>query len=78
MVVVLNCTMGIPDNVVVFDDQHDSLPYIKEKLKKWSNDVPYLDAVDAIATVEEAMSIVEEEAMYDIQIYEVDELNPLA
>lgn len=78
MVVVINCTMGIPDKVVVFDDQHDPLPYIKEKLKKWSDDVPYLDAVDAIETVEEAMSIVEEEAMYDIQIYEVDELNPLA
>lgn len=83
MLVIINCTLGIPNNVIVFDDQHDPLPYIKETLKKCCDSISYLDAVDAIETVEEAIDIVDSgyfqnEAIYDLQIYEVDELNPQA
>ena len=76
MTVVIHADLGVPDKVVVFDDQHDPLPYIKEHLRNWDDSAVFKDAVDDLESVEDAIALLEEEAIYALQVYEVDELNP--
>ena len=76
MYVIIHSNLGAPDKVVVFDDQHDPLPYIKEHLRKWDNDAVFQNIVNDLDNMEDAVMLLETEAIYALQVYEVNELNP--
>ncbi len=77
MTVVIECPFGLCEKVVVFDTTTKMLPYVKAKLKSWeSESSDWAERVDAIETLEDVLVIIEEEAIYSLQVYEVSEINP--
>lgn len=77
LTVVIECPFGLPEKVVVFDTTTKMLPYVKAKLKSCgSKSSDWAERVDAIETLEDVLVIIEEEAIYSLQVYEVSEINP--
>ena len=53
------------------------MPYIKAHLKNWDiYNEHFQEAVQKISTVEDAQILIEEEAIYTLQVLVVTEINP--
>lgn len=66
------------NEIVLYDEIHDPIPYIKKKLKLWSANPLYLSKVSYIKTVEDAQKLIQEENIWIIQIdfIEYQNVNP--
>ena len=67
-----------PD-VVLFDDFHDPVPYIKEKLKTFDiYDERYQKDLNEITRVEEAQCFIDEYRVSTVKVFHVSCVNPEA
>lgn len=79
MVVVMHCPYGDLDRVVAFTDADAACDYAKKHLKSWDiYNEAYQAEVDSIESVEDAQVVIEENAVYTLQIWAVDEIDPKA
>lgn len=77
MIVILHCDNGTPEKVVVFDSNNNPMPYLKKHLKSWDiYDEQFQKDLASCETVEDIQTLIEEEAIYTLQVYTVDEMNP--
>lgn len=79
MVVILFDTEGDMSypQVTLYDEIHDPIPYIKKMLKNWDiYDDKFQKDLNSIETVEDAQVLIEENAIYTMQIHIVNEVNP--
>lgn len=76
MIVAVHCPYGNPDKVVLFEKDEAAVPYIKQHLKSWDSSDTWLEQVAEIETLEDAQVLIEEEAIYQLIIHIVDEINP--
>ena len=64
-------------NVVLFDEIHSPIPYIKRYLNYCSiYDVEYRDEVNNIESIDDAKRIIEKWFIKTIRILTVDKINP--
>lgn len=77
MVVIMHCPYGEPDRVVAFTDANEAVNYAKKHLKGWDiYNEEYQAEVDDIESVEDAQVVIAENAVYTMQIWVVDEIDP--
>lgn len=76
MIVIVHCPYGNPDKVVAFEKDEAAVPYIKKHLKNWDSSDTWIEQVEEIETLEDAQVLIEEEAVYELVIHIVDEINP--
>lgn len=78
-VVILYDTQGTmtEPEVVLYDEIHDPMPYIKSKLKNWDiYDEKYQNDLESCETVEDAQILIDENSIYTMQIHVIDKINP--
>ena len=69
-------TMAEPE-VVLYDEIHDPMTYIKSKLKNWDiYDEKYQADLDDCKTVGDAQILIDENSIYTMQIHVIDKINP--
>lgn len=76
MITILHCTYGEPENAVGFNDEEAAVKYAKHYLKQWdiyNND--YQHTVNALSSIEDVQGLIEEEAIYTLQVYKVEMLD---
>lgn len=79
MIVIIHCPYGDPDKAVGYTEEKDALPYIKKHLKSWDiYNEQFQSKVEAIASIEDAQVLIEEEAIYTLQVFALDAINPKA
>ena len=77
MIVIIHCPYGDPDKAVGYTEEKDALPYIKKHLKSWDiYNEAFQAQVEAIASIEDAQVLIEEEAIYTMQVFVLDAINP--
>lgn len=68
----MNCA-----EVILYDEIHDAVPYIKELLKNWDiNNEQYQSQIEEAVTIEDIQVLIEENAIYTTQVHVVDKINP--
>lgn len=69
-------TMTDPE-VVLFDELHDPMPYIKSKLKNWDiYDERFKLALESCSTISDAQILIDEYSIYTMQIHVIGKINP--
>ena len=69
-------TMSEPE-VIFYDEIHNPIPYIKSKLKSWDiNDEKYQMDLANCKTIDDVQLLIEEHAVYVLQVYIIDKINP--
>ena len=69
-------TMAQPE-VVLYDEIHNPMLYIKSKLKNWDiYDEKYQANLENCKTVEDAQILIDENSIYTMQIHVIDKINP--
>jgi hypothetical protein len=77
MIVIIHCPYGDPDRAVGYTEEKDALPYIKKHLKSWDiYNEAFQAQVEAIASIEDAQVLIEENAIYTMQVFVLDAINP--
>lgn len=68
----MNCA-----EVILYDEIHDAVPYIKKLLKNWDiNNEQYQSQIEEAVTIEDIQVLIEENAIYTTQVHVVDKINP--
>lgn len=78
-VVILYDNTGImaEPEVVLYDEIHNPMPYIKSKLKNWDiYDEKYQDDLNDCKTIGDAQILIDENSIYTMQIHVIDKINP--
>ena len=69
-------TMADPE-VILYDEIHNPMPYIKSKLKNLDiYDEKYQADLNDCKTVEDAQTLIDENSIYTMQIHVIDKINP--
>lgn len=77
MIVIIHCPYGDPDKAVGFTEEKDALPYIKQHLRSWDiYDEQFQAVVEDAESIEDAQVIIEEHAIYTMQVFVLDAINP--
>ena len=77
MIVIIHCPYGEPDKALGFTEEKDAVAYAKKHLKSWDiYDEAFQAEVEDIESVEDAQVLITENAIYTMQIFVLDEINP--
>lgn len=77
MIVIIHCPYGDPDKAVGFTEEKDAVAYAKKHLKSWDiYDEAFQAEVEAIESIEDAQVVASEHAVYTMQIYVLDAIDP--
>lgn len=77
MIVIIHCPYGDPDRAVGFTEERDAVEYAKKHLKSWDiYNEAFQGQVEEVQSVEDAQVIIEENAIYTMQIFVLDAINP--
>lgn len=75
MFVIIHCPYGDPEKAVGFNKEQDAVDYIKQNIRYWDiSDENYQQAVNTLKTVADAQALIEQEAIYTMQVWNVEML----
>jgi hypothetical protein len=77
MIVIIHCPYGDPDRALGFTEEAEAVAYAKKHLKSWDvNNEAFQAEVEDIESIEDAQVVVAENAIYMMQIFVLDAINP--
>lgn len=77
MIVIIHCPYGDPDRALGFTEEKEAVAYAKKHLKSWDiYNEAFQAEVEDIESIEDAQVVVAENAIYTMQIFVLDAINP--
>lgn len=77
MIVIIHCPYGDPEKAVGFTEEKDAVEYVRKHLYSWDiYDERYQEQLQSIESIEDAQVVIEENAIYTMQIFVLDAINP--
>lgn len=75
--IVVSGKLGDNNHVVMFDEIHNPIPFIKKQLKQLNiYDTNYQNEVSCLTCIEEVLELIENNNITDVQVYLVEKVNP--
>ena len=76
-VVIVSGERGYSDHVVLFDNEHDCMPFLKIKLKALDiYDVEYRQSVDSLSNIYDAVEFIDNHNIHEVAVHIVTKVNP--
>ena len=77
MIVIIHSPYGEIEKAVGFTEEKDAVAYVRKHLYNWDiYDEQYQEQLQSIDPIEDAQVVIEENAIYTMQIFVLDAINP--